>query len=162
MPTSPMNDLRPKFWENYSLSELTDAEWEALCDGCGACCLVKFLDEDDVRYTEYTDVACQLLDCTTGHCRDYENRARHVPDCIRLTPQMMPAMGWLPRHCSYKRLYLGQSLPTWHRLLRLDKDGETATHGAGFMKVSTAGRCVSEVGLDDAQIEERLIKWIKI
>lgn len=150
------DELRPKFWENYCLDELTDAEWEALCDGCGACCLVKFLDDDDVKYTEYTDVACQLLDTKTGHCQNYAERQRFVPDCIRLTAQMMPQMLWLPRHCAYKRLYLGQGLPAWHRLLK-----GTQNHGAGFAKVSVAGRCVSELGMSDADIERRVVKWVK-
>ncbi|UXZ04207.1 YcgN family cysteine cluster protein [Moraxella nasicaprae] len=149
--------LRHNFWQNHRLDELNDAEWEALCDGCGVCCLVKFLDEDDVRFTEYTDVACKLLDCQTGHCRDYAHRQTQVPDCIRLTVQMLPQMMWLPRHCAYKRLYLGQSLPSWHRLM----SGQD-THQAGFAKVSVAGRCVSELDFDDEQIEERIVRWVKI
>ena len=36
-----MAELRAKFWENLPLEELNEAEWEALCDGCGLCCLVK-------------------------------------------------------------------------------------------------------------------------
>ncbi len=151
------NQLRPRFWETYSLNELTDDEWEALCDGCGVCCLVKFLDDDDVRYTEYTDVACQLLDCTTGQCSDYANRQKTVPDCIRLTADELPQMLWLPRHCAYKRLYLGQQLPPWHKLLH---DG--ISHKAGFAKVSSAGRCVSEVDMSDEAIEERIIRWVKL
>ncbi|OPH39195.1 YkgJ family cysteine cluster protein, partial [Moraxella lacunata] len=111
-----MSDLRPNFWQNYPLSALTDNEWEALCDGCGVCCLVKYLDDDNPRFTEYTDVACKLLDTATGHCSDYANRKASVPDCIRLTVDMLPNMMWLPRHCAYKRLHLGQGLPHWHYL----------------------------------------------
>ncbi|MFB6348758.1 YcgN family cysteine cluster protein [Moraxella sp. ZJ142] len=157
MLKTPKPPIRPRFWENYPLSKLNDAEWEALCDGCGACCLVKFLDEDDVRFTEYTDVACRLLDCQTGHCSDYPNRQKSVPDCIRLTPDMLADMLWLPRHCAYKRLYLGLSLPAWHRLIQ---GGQT--HGSDFAKVSVAGRCVSEAGLDDETIETRVVRWVKV
>lgn len=166
-PTSPtfteqeldadVTPIRKRFWERYPLSALNDAEWEALCDGCGVCCLVKFLDEDDVRFTEYTDVACQLLDCTTGHCSDYPNRQRYVPDCIRLTHQMLPKMMWLPRHCAYKRLYLGQKLPSWHRLVADDE-----THKQGVRKVGVAGRCVSELEFDEEEMEERLIHWVHL
>lgn len=152
-----MDKLRSNFWENYPLDELSCAEWEALCDGCGVCCLVKFLDENDVRFTEYTDVACQLLDCQTGQCLDYQNRQDTVPDCIRLTVAMLPDMMWLPRHCAYKRLYLGQNLPAWHRLRQAD-----GKHGAGFAKVTTAKRCVSESGLSDKAIEQRVVRWVKI
>lgn len=149
--------LRPKFWENFTLEQLNDAEWEALCDGCGVCCLVKFLDEDDVRFTEYTDVACRLLDCQTGHCSDYSNRQKTVPDCIRLTIELLPQMMWLPRHCAYKRLYLGQSLPAWHRLI-----AQSQMHQANFAKVSCAGRCISEIGLTEEEIENRIVRWVKI
>ncbi|UNU74287.1 YcgN family cysteine cluster protein [Moraxella nasovis] len=136
---------------------MTHREWEALCDGCGVCCLVKFLDEDDVHFTEYTDVACQLLDCQSGLCSNYEHRQNYVPDCIRLTPDMLPDMMWLPRHCAYKRLYLGQNLPKWHRLI-----GDEKTHQQGLARVGVARRCVSERNFNDEQIEERVIRWVKI
>lgn len=152
-----LDGVRPKFWECYPLSELNELEWELLCDGCGVCCLVKFLDEDDVRFTEYTDVGCQLLDCTTGQCSDYAHRQKTVPDCIRLTVDLLPNMMWLPRHCAYKRLYLGQSLPAWHRL---QHDGKN--HLSGFYKVAALGRCVNELDFSEEEIEERVVRWVKI
>lgn len=151
------NELRPHFWQYYPLDELSDGEWEALCDGCGVCCLVKFQDDDDPRFTEYTDVACRLLDCTTGHCLDYTHRRMHVPDCIRLRADMVADMLWLPRHCAYKRLHLGEGLPAWHRLIA----GDTI-HDKAMDRVGVRGRCVSETGLTDEQIEERVIRWVKL
>lgn len=149
--------LRPQFWQHVPLSKLTDDEWEALCDGCGVCCLVKFLDDDDPKFTEYTDVACQLLDTATGHCSDYANRKASVPDCIRLTVDMLPNMMWLPRHCAYKRLYLGQGLPHWH-YLRAGQD----RHDKEMKKLGVAGRCHSELHFRDDEIEERVVRWVKI
>lgn len=148
--------LRPQFWQ-LPLTALTPPEWEALCDGCGVCCLVKFLDDDDPKFTEYTDVACKLLDCTTGRCGDYESRKASVPDCISLTYEMLAGMGWLPSHCAYKRRYLNLPLPKWHYLIAGDK-----AHAKGLKQVGVAGRCVSEIGFDDEEIEERIIKWVKI
>lgn len=148
--------LRTNFWQ-LPLDTLNDSEWEALCDGCGVCCLVKFLDDDDPKFTEYTDVACQLLDCQTGWCADYANRQRIVPDCIRLTYQMLPDMMWLPKHCAYKRLYLGQRLPTWHYLVA----GQDS-HDKAMDKVGVRKRCISEQGLSDEEIEERIVRWVKL
>ncbi|MCL1624164.1 YcgN family cysteine cluster protein [Moraxella sp. Tifton1] len=149
--------LRERFWEKYSLDELNSAEWEALCDGCGVCCLVKFLDDEDAKFTEYTDVSCKLLDCNTGHCSDYANRKQHVPDCIRLTADLVAKMMWLPRHCAYKRLHLNQKLPHWHYLI-----AGRHRHDQQMKKLGVQGRCISEVFLDEEQIEERVIRWVKI
>ena len=53
-----------RFWER-PLETLDRAQWEALCDGCGKCCLHKLEDEDTgAIYT--TNVACKLLDLSTA------------------------------------------------------------------------------------------------
>lgn len=150
--------LRPNFWENYTLSDLTQAEWEALCDGCGACCLVK-LEDEDTGDVEYTDVACQLLDCETGYCSQYDNRRHFVPDCISLTVEILPALTWLPTTCAYKRLYHGKKLPSWHFLLTQDQH---LTQKLMRQKnISVAGRCVSEKFVSEWEQEERVITWVK-
>lgn len=150
--------LRPNFWEKYPLSELTTAEWEALCDGCGACCLVKLEDEETGR-VEYTDVACQLLDCETGQCSCYEERQKFVPDCINLTAEMLPELMWLPASCAYKSLYQGKSLPHWHYLITQDK--QLSQKLMFEQNISVAGRCVSEKLVDEWAQEERIIHWIE-
>ena len=40
-----MTNLRKFFWEKYTLDQLNPAEWEALCDGCAKCCLMKITNE---------------------------------------------------------------------------------------------------------------------
>ncbi|MEQ8921511.1 MAG: YcgN family cysteine cluster protein, partial [Roseovarius sp.] len=92
--------LRPRFWETTPLNRMTRAEWEALCDGCGKCCLNK-LEDDDTGAIHHTDVACRLLDLETCRCRDYANRKAEVPDCQVLTPVGVPGFRWLPSTCAY-------------------------------------------------------------
>ena len=84
-----MEKLRPRFWETQPLAKLTSAEWEALCDGCGKCCLNK-LEYEDTGEVAYTRVACRLLDGDACQCMDYPNRKMHVPECVVLTPKTLP------------------------------------------------------------------------
>ena len=152
--------LRPQFWSRFALSELNHSEWEALCDGCGSCCLIKYIDDDDdEELVEYTDVTCQLMDCATGYCRHYATRQEHVPDCIQLTMENLPQMMWLPAHCAYKRLYKGQNLPSWHLLLT--GDAVTTQQQMRAANIGVAGRCVSEIGMSDEEMETRVVNWVK-
>ena len=109
----------PPFWETKSLAEMTDAEWESLCDGCGKCCLVLLEDEETGEVWE-TDVACRLFDARERRCTDYTRRHARVPDCVRLTPENAGALPWMPETCAYRRLARGQGLPDWHPLVTGD------------------------------------------
>src|SRR6202012_4806323 len=84
------------FWRRKSLEEMTDSEWESLCDGCGKCCLNKLEEEDGPDRTFYTDVGCRLLNDETCRCRDYANRLERVDDCVQLTPESLKTINWLP------------------------------------------------------------------
>ncbi|MFZ2554067.1 YcgN family cysteine cluster protein [Psychrobacter sp. BF1] len=156
--------LRPQFWSQFALQDLNHSEWEALCDGCGSCCLIKYIDEDengdvDEEQVEYTDVACQLMNCETGFCQHYDSRQQYVPDCIQLTAAKLPTMMWLPNHCAYKRLYKGQSLPSWHLLLT--QDAVVTQQQMRDANVGIAGRCISEVGMSDEAMETRVVNWVR-
>ena len=152
--------LRPQFWSRFALSELNHSEWEALCEGCGRCCLIQYIDDDDdEELVEYPDVTCQLMDCATGYCRHYATRQEHVPDCIQLTMENLPQMMWLPAHCAYKRLYKGQNLPSWHLLLT--GDAVTTQQQMRAANIGVAGRCVSEIGMSDEEMETRVVNWVK-
>ena len=107
------------FWKTKSLEQMTRAEWENLCDGCGRCCLNKLEDEDTGEFI-YTRAACKLLDLGTCRCGDYPNRATKVPDCVTLTPQNVPTLGWLPATCAYRLLDEGKPLAWWHPLVSGD------------------------------------------
>lgn len=141
------------FWEIKSLSEMTQEEWESLCDGCGKCCLHK-LEDEDTGDVYYTDVACQLLDLHACRCTDYENRLARVPDCLQLTAADIGQFHWLPSTCAYRLLSEGESLPIWHHLVSED------SHTIHDMDMSIRGRAVSETSVQPTDMEERIIYWV--
>ncbi len=144
--------LRERFWERYELSELTHAEWEALCDGCGKCCLNK-LEDEVTGEVALTNVACRLLDNETALCRHYANRHSHVPECITLTPETIEKHHyWLPQTCAYRLRYEGRPLYDWHPLISGDPE---SVHRAG---VSIRGRSISEELVDDDDWEDHIIE----
>lgn len=144
-----MGALRERFWER-PLADLSQQEWEALCDGCGRCCLHK-VEYEDTGEIEETNVACTLLDCQTARCTDYPNRKAKVPDCLRLTLKLVDRVPWLPETCAYRRRAEGRELPRWHYLISGDRDAVIA---AG---VSVAGRVISE---DEAgPLEHHIVEW---
>ena len=132
-----MSSLRPRFWE-LPLDRLSKPEWEALCDGCGQCCLHKCEDEDtgDVYPT---NVACRLLDIPSARCSDYAHRKKVVPDCLKLTPRLVASVSWLPDTCAYRLRAEGEPLREWHYLVCGDRE---AVHAAG---ISVRGKAISEL-----------------
>ncbi len=148
-----MPDDTAPFWRRKALGEMTRAEWESLCDGCGRCCLNKLIDED-TGGTVFTDVGCKLLDARTCRCTDYANRLRKVKDCVRLTSRNVRRLSWLPPTCAYRIVANGGDLPWWHNL----KSGSRETvHEAG---ISVRGRvAASEVDVPDERLEEFIVAW---
>jgi len=107
------------FWREKPLQEMTEAEWESLCDGCGLCCQIRLEDEDTGEIV-LSDVACRLLDLCSHRCKDYANRQRKVPDCIKVTPDNVHNLTWLPHSCGYRLVAAGHDLPDWHPLVSGD------------------------------------------
>ena len=144
--------LTPRFWEKKPLSRMNDAEWEALCDGCGKCCLNK-LEDEETEVVVLTRVACRLLDDATCRCVHYENRHQFVPDCIVLKPDTIASHAyWLPETCAYRLLWQGNPLPDWHPLI--SGTAETV-HAAG---VSVRGTTVSEFDTPFEEWEDHIIE----
>jgi uncharacterized cysteine cluster protein YcgN (CxxCxxCC family) len=143
---------RKPFWQSKRLEQMTVQEWESLCDGCGLCCLIRFEDEDSGEIIP-TRVSCKLFDTDLCRCKDYENRKKTVPDCIKLTPWNVDELTWMPKSCAYRRLQEGRGLPDWHPLVTADPE---SVHEAG---VSIRGEVVSEETLAKPEDALAYVAW---
>ena len=155
----PTNTGKPEpmsaehFWEYKSLDDMSDEEWEALCDGCGQCCLHKLVNNEtaDVFYTR---AACQLLDAETGRCKRYAQRFEVVEHCLDVRQMRSSELAWMPRTCAYRRIAGGKPLPDWHPLVTGDPQSVVA---AG---VAVTGRTISENAADLNNLEAEIIEWV--
>ena len=148
-----MNNSSADYWNNTPLHELSHEQWEMLCDGCGKCCLHKLQDED-TNEVFYTRVACKLLDTKSGGCQDYDQRFSRVPDCMDVAKMLPSEMAWLPTTCAYRLRADNKPLPQWHPLI---SGKESSVHKE---TKSIRGRVVSEVDVDEADLENYIIRWI--
>ena len=142
----------PRFWETKSLDEMNREEWEALCDGCGRCCLLKIEDEDSGELY-YTNVVCEFHDSERCRCTAYRQRSELVPDCIQVTPEVAREQKWLPDTCAYRLLAEGKALFDWHPLISGDPD---SIHRAG---ISVRDKVVSEQYVHPDELPEHLVHW---
>jgi hypothetical protein len=140
------------FWRK-GLESLSKGEWESLCDGCGRCCLVK-LEDDDTGRIHFTGIACKLLEAGTCRCSDYAHRSRRVPDCVRLTPQTVRAIPWLPPTCAYRLVAEGKDLMWWHPLVSGSPD---TVHAAGVSVRSRIDAFEDDVPLED--YPDFIVQW---
>lgn len=143
------------FWKTKTLGEMTAAEWESLCDGCGRCCLHKLRFEDagenGVGEIGFTNVACRLLDLGSCRCGKYVERRRYVPDCVNLAAADISEIDWLPPSCGYRRVAEGRGLAWWHPLVSGDPE---SVHAAG---ISVRGRAIDERVA--GPLEHHLVDW---
>lgn len=151
-PAAPGKDAAP-FWKTKTLEQMSQREWESLCDGCGRCCLNK-LEDIDTGETHFTDVGCKLLDTQACRCVDYKNRQRKVPDCVKLTPRGVRRIVWLPPTCAYKLVAEGKDLYWWHPLVSGDPE---TVHTSG---ASVRGRVtLDETQVPDEELENHIVAW---
>ncbi|WP_116131105.1 YcgN family cysteine cluster protein [Tropicimonas sp. IMCC34043] len=144
--------LRPRYWERVSLDRMTKPEWEALCDGCGKCCLNK-LEDEDTGEVAYTRIACRLLDDETCHCGHYDIRHSFVPECVTLTPKNIGTNAyWMPQTCAYRLLAEGQPLFDWHPLI---SGRAESVHEAGM---SVRGLTLSEFDVPEEDWEDYTVE----
>jgi uncharacterized cysteine cluster protein YcgN (CxxCxxCC family) len=140
------------FWKTKTLAQMTNPEWESLCDGCGLCCLNK-LEDWDTGEVAFTSVRCQLLDAHDCNCSDYANRRDTVPECIQLSLKLVNEIGWLPPTCAYALVRDGEDLYWWHYLVSGDRQ---TVHMAG---ISTRDRTVNELDVKTDDYEDYVVDW---
>ncbi|MDP4546373.1 YcgN family cysteine cluster protein [Marinobacter sp. MDS2] len=141
------------FWQRKRLDEMTPAEWESLCDGCGQCCLQK-LEDEDTGDVYHTDLVCRCMNIENGQCTVYSQRSDVVPECTVLTPDTIADYAWLPHTCAYRTLAEGRPLADWHPLRSGDPD---SVRKAGL---SIQGRVTSEGDVPEEEWEEHIIHWV--
>ena len=142
------------FWKTKTLRQMSSSEWEALCDGCGKCCLIKLIDDltDDLHYTT---VACKLLDSDSCRCGDYNNRKKLVEDCVILSPRLVEELHWMPSTCAYRLIYEGKDLYWWHPLV---SGNPNTVHEAG---ISVKGRAISEREVKDSELPNYINEFLE-
>ena len=129
---------------------MTQQEWESLCDGCGRCCLEK-LEDVDTGALSFTNVVCNLMDVETCSCVHYQDRHKHMPDCIPLNPKNVAELKWMPSTCAYRLLAEGKDLPEWHPLV--SGNPQSVFHAG----ISIRGRVIAEKDVDD--LEDHIVDW---
>ena len=143
-----------RFWEQKSLAQMSDSEWESLCDGCARCCLHK-LEDADTREVYYTGVRCRYLKEDSCRCSDYPRRSELMSNCIDLKRHDVAALHWLPSTCAYRLLSEGRPLYDWHPLV---SGSPESVHEAG---ISIRGRAVSDEFVHPDGYDEHIIHWVE-
>lgn len=150
--TADAAPLEDGYWRRKTLTEMSEREWEALCDRCSKCCVIS-IEDVDTGQLHLTDVSCKLFDTEACACSDYENRKQYVPDCVKLTPKNVPKLDWLPSTCAYRLVSEGQDLFWWHPLLSGD---DNTVHVA---KASVRNRTRPEGRLQMPGLIKRITRW---
>lgn len=145
--------LAHEFWLK-PLSQLNNEEWERLCDGCGRCCLKKFID-DETDEILHTRIVCKHHDQGTGGCGCYQTRTELVPDCLDVRAMDIAAATWMPSTCAYRLRHEGKPLFAWHPLISGSRD---AMIEAG---IALAGRAISEEFVHPDGYDEHIVRWVE-
>lgn len=136
------------FWKNKPLSEFSAAEWESICTHCGRCCQLKLEDEDSGEIY-FTDIVCRYFNAQSGCCTEYANRCSLVPECLKLTPDNIDKIPWMPKRCAYRILNQTGNLPDWHPLI---------TGRPLSPEHTVCGRVVSELLIKEEDFEDHIIE----
>lgn len=123
-------------------------DWENICTNCGKCCLIK-LQFDGEEEVCYTNLVCKHFDHNTCKCTIYETRTTIVPECLKLTPDNVAQISWMPKTCAYRILHETGKLPDWHPLI---------TGNPLEDKHSIKGKCINQEQVAEEDWEDYIIE----
>jgi uncharacterized cysteine cluster protein YcgN (CxxCxxCC family) len=145
--------MKKPFWQTKTLTEMSDQEWESICDGCAKCCLQQ-LEDEQTNQLVFTDVACDFLDPNSCRCKQYQRRSSLVPTCLTITPENIEqVVEFAPPTCAYRLLYENKPLPVWHHLVSGSLD---TIHQTGN---SVQGRVRFMGDQSPENLEEYVVEW---
>ncbi len=119
------------------MKHCTKEQWENICRHCGKCCLIK-LEDEQTGDIYYTDVVCRYFDEEKMACSVYDKRCTLVPTCLKLSPDNVDKLAWMPKTCAYRELF--------------EKNPST-------IKTTIKGRVVSENNVKDEELEDHIVDW---
>lgn len=147
-------DQSQAFWKTLALQEMSQSQWESLCDGCAKCCLIK-LQDDETDEVAYTNIVCQYMDSSDCSCTEYERRNELVSNCVWLKPEMVDEFFWLPETCAYRLVAEGKDLFNWHPLVC--GDGQQVHHSGASVK----DKVISELYVHPDDEQDYIIRWVE-
>ncbi len=115
----------------------TPEAWEKICRHCGKCCLIKLEDEESGE-VYYTNVVCRYFDEEKMNCTVYDKRCELVPTCLKLTPENVDKIQWMPKTCAYRELFEKEISP---------------------IKTTIKGRVVREDKVREDELEDHIVEW---
>ncbi len=124
--------------DKNTLNKISSAEWEAICDNCGKCCMIT-LEDEDTGDMYHTNVLCKYYDIDNRRCKVYKKRCKLVPHCIKLTPDNVDKLPFMPKTCAYRKLF--------------DKNYKEQP-----LK-PLKGLTVSELEVKEEELEDHIVDW---
>ena len=147
-----LNRLHQKFW-GLPLNELSDLEWEALYDGCGRCCLKKFLG-DETEELFWTRIAIKHFDNSSRVCSCSEEGTELVVDCLDVRYLITKHLEWIPPTCAYRLRTSDKPLFDWHPLLSKNSSSVIS------FGISIQNKSKSEKNVYPEGYPEHIVRWI--
>ena len=118
------------------MKKYSKEEWESICRRCGKCCLIK-LEDEDTGEVYYTNVICRYFDEEKMCCSVYDKRCELVPTCLKLSPDNVDKLSWMPKTCAYRELFENKQP----------------------IKTTVKGRVISETAVNDEDLEDHIVDW---